>query len=79
MVGAVGGLAPTTSNVGSDDLIDADNHAGVAAQPIKGQLDTTRANDGAPIASYDFGFVLAGAIGNTVWVDEDSDGRPRPW
>ena len=44
---------------------------------MEGQTNITSANDDAetdPIASYDFGFTRPGAIGNYVWVDENSDG-----
>ncbi len=78
VVDAVEGLAPTTADVGSDDTIDSDAHTGVMAQPIQGQTNTLRANDAAAIASYDFGFVEPGAIGNYIWADEDSDGFKTP-
>ena len=68
------GLTRTPINQGADDTLDSDDHDGVLAQPIKGQTDTNRSNDANPIASYDFGYGPLGAIGNYVWVDEDSDG-----
>ncbi len=70
------GLTRTLINQGADDTLDSDDHDGVLAQPIKGQTDTNRSNDANPIASYDFAYTIVplGAIGNYVWVDEDSDG-----
>jgi len=60
-----------------DDKLDADNPAGVVAQPVQGQTDT-RAQDPASteptLASYDFGFYQPASLGNQVWLDQDKDG-----
>jgi hypothetical protein len=77
---ALAGLLPAIVDVGSNgtDLRDSDNHAGVVASPIEGRVtvpvvSTDPATENV-IASYDFGYVIPGAIGNKVWIDEDSNG-----
>ncbi|MEX1018730.1 MAG: SdrD B-like domain-containing protein, partial [Litorilinea sp.] len=57
-VGTVPNLLPTLANQGGDDTLDSDA-SGVAAQPIQGRVDCARSNDSDPIASYDFGFMVA--------------------
>ncbi len=58
------GYEPTLSNRGGDDTIDSDGPS-VAATTAEGTTNTI----------YDFGFVRAvGAIGDRVWLDENSDG-----
>lgn len=50
---------PTLINApGSNQFNDSNNPAGTPAQPVQGQTNTSFANNGAPIASYDFGFRL---------------------
>ncbi len=73
------GYAPTVANAAAaNDQNDSDPHSGVAATPTQGATTTTQNSDPSaesnPIASYDFGVVGVGAIGNYVWVDENSDG-----
>ena len=57
------GYLPTASNVGGDDTTDSDG-SGTTATPVLGET----------VDTYDFGFVGAGAIGNRIWLDENSDG-----
>lgn len=75
---ALAGLAPTLIDQGGNDLQDSDNHVGVAAFPIEGRVTVpvvvTVPTSENSIASYDFGYVITGAIGNKVWIDEDSNG-----
>ena len=59
-----GGYSTTQVDVNgnADDQIDSDNHAGVQAEPIKGQSNTTQQSDASTelvIAGYDFGFIDA--------------------
>ncbi|MEM6696951.1 MAG: SdrD B-like domain-containing protein, partial [Bacteroidota bacterium] len=74
-------LSPTLTDVNANgnDLEDSDDFDGVVAKPIQGEEDTSAkdpATDEEVIASYDFGVQknLLGAIGNYVWLDENSDG-----
>jgi uncharacterized repeat protein (TIGR01451 family) len=77
---ALTGFMATTADVNgnADDLEDSDSFDGVVAIPTQGEEDTDAedpATDEAMEASYDFGVIGdLGAIGNYVWVDEDSDG-----
>ena len=74
------GFVPTTTNAGTDDMLDSDQVSGVTAEPIQGSQDT-EAKDPTdtemnPIAGYDFGFTateLVG-IGGTVWEDQGDGG-----
>jgi protocatechuate 3,4-dioxygenase beta subunit len=57
-----GGYVPTTINVGSNDMIDSDNHAGVDAVATQGstnvnQLTNNGNGETNPIAGYDFGYI----------------------
>ncbi|MEM6696938.1 MAG: SdrD B-like domain-containing protein, partial [Bacteroidota bacterium] len=66
-------------NANTDDLADSDDFAGVVAKPVQGSEDTSAKDPSTTeeeIASYDFGVKesLPGAIGNYVWLDENSDG-----
>lgn len=54
---------------------DSNNPAGTLTQPVEGQTNTLRSNDGAVNASYDFGFIRLADIGNYVWLDENNDGH----
>ncbi|MCB0045885.1 MAG: discoidin domain-containing protein [Caldilineaceae bacterium] len=78
---ALDGYVPTDANVNNNnnDKEDSDDFAGVTAEPIQGLTDVEArdpATNEQKIASYDFGLVSAplGAIGNYVWLDENSDG-----
>ena len=74
---APAGLAPTLLNQGGNDMVDADDPAGVDGLATQGQTNVTQnANPNLetnPIAGYDFGYFrpATGAIGNYVWVDEN--------
>lgn len=79
------GYRSTLLNVGGNGRIDADDPNGVTAQPVQGQNDVTPQTDAdaeADVAAYDFGFVaddtLLAALGNRVWLDENSNGRQDP-
>lgn len=62
---APNGYAATLANQGGNDAVDSDDPAGVTAAVIEGTTDNT----------YDFGYVPAATIGNSVWLDENGDGR----
>jgi uncharacterized repeat protein (TIGR01451 family) len=59
------GTAPTLGNVGGDDSIDSDD--GLLGETAAPRL-------GTPDVTSDFGFLPSGAIGDRVWLDENSDG-----
>jgi len=74
-------LSPTITdvNMNGNDLEDSDDFNGVVAKPVQGEEDTSAkdpATDEEEIASYDFGVKkdVLGALGNYVWLDENSDG-----
>lgn len=70
------GLSLTSQNAGSKDTIDSD----AAMDGNNAVVSAATAGVGANNHTYDIGFTAAdttpilGAIGNYVWVDEDSDG-----
>ena len=71
----LGSATPTLLDVGSD-LLDSDDPAGAAGQPIQGQTDVPLTNTTDANAAVDFGFVVpqVGSIGDFVWNDADGDG-----
>ena len=71
----LGAATPTLIDQGSD-LLDSDDPAGAAGQPIQGDTDVPLTNTTAANAAIDFGFVVpqVGSIGDFVWNDADGDG-----
>ncbi|MEM6696969.1 MAG: SdrD B-like domain-containing protein, partial [Bacteroidota bacterium] len=75
-------LAPTQADAttsANDPSNDSDDFNGVVAIPIQGSQNTSAVDpstDEAAEAGYDFGLIESplGAIGNYVWIDENSDG-----
>ena len=71
----LGSATPTLIDQGSD-LLDSDDPAGTAGQPIQGNTDVPLTNTTAANAAIDFGFMVpqVGSIGDFVWNDENGDG-----
>lgn len=74
-----------TDQAGGNDQLDSDDPAGTAVQPVQGITDMTPQTpptDEPLSASVDFGLIQIdfpeGAIGNTVWLDENNDGLQDP-
>jgi uncharacterized repeat protein (TIGR01451 family)/fimbrial isopeptide formation D2 family protein len=59
------GYNPSPANVGGNDAVDSDNPFGAPATPT----------EATPDLNADFGLIPgAGAIGDRIWLDENSDG-----
>jgi|GEM_PF-2931480 len=74
-------IIPSVIDAGGDDLIDADDPAGVSAEPTQGLSDATHdlTNPGAEPTHMSYDFAVGaqrvdGAIGNFVYLDENGNG-----